>query len=53
MCSALRELCLSFYDTRAMAVEVARRLEGLAELGASGAPKYECQVCAESPPCMA
>lgn len=43
--AALRELCLSFYDPRATAVEVACRLEGLGALAAcAAAPRYECQV---------
>ncbi|GAB4822361.1 hypothetical protein N2152v2_009407 [Parachlorella kessleri] len=49
--SALRELCLAFYDERATAVEIVCRLEGLACLAAStgegaGTPRYERQVAA-------
>jgi hypothetical protein len=42
--AALRELCLSFYDVRATAVEVVARLDALTTPGAL--PSYEQQVAA-------
>jgi hypothetical protein len=44
VCSALRELCLSFYDVRATTVEVVSRLDVLTS--PDSLPSYEQQVCA-------
>ena len=43
-CSSLRELALTFYDTRAIAVEVVARWVGMHDLGVT--PAYARQLAA-------